>query len=163
MTGITEDATLVCGLAILVGVVGTVVPVLPGSALVAAAVGVWAVVVQTTAGWVTLGVVLVLLAVGAVLKYLTAGRTMTSSGVPKRSIVIAGLAAIVGFFVVPVVGLVVFFVGALFLLERHRLGPGEPARRSTVTALKAVGIGVIVELTAALLAAGTWLTVALRL
>lgn len=156
-----EDLTLVCGLVILVGVVGTVVPVLPGGVLIAGAVLVWAAVVQTTAAWLTLAVVVVLLAAGQVVKYLTAGRHMIASGVPRRSLVLAGLAGIVGFFAIPLVGLVIFFVGALYLAERARVGPG-PARRSTVVALKAVGLAILVELSAALLAAGTWLIVVLR-
>jgi uncharacterized protein len=160
-SSLVQDLTLVCGLAILVGVVGTVVPVLPGGLLIAGSVLVWAAVVQTTAGWVTLGVVVALLVAGQVVKYLTAGRHMTASGVPRRSVVVAALAGIVGFFVIPVLGLVIFFVAALYLAERARLGP-DPARRSTVVALKAVGLAILVELTAALLAAATWLVAVLR-
>jgi uncharacterized protein len=151
-----EDLTLVCGLAIAVGVVGTLVPIIPGGLLIATSVLVWAAVVRTTAGWVTFGIVGVLLAAGQVVKYLTAGKHMTASGVPRRSIVLAGLAGIVGFFAIPVVGLVLFFVAALYLAERARLGPG-PARRSTAVALRAVGLAILVELAAALLAAATWL------
>lgn len=157
MEGLVEDITLICGLAIAVGVVGTVLPVLPGVLLIGGGVALWAVVAQTAAGWWVLGAVVLLLAAGQVLKYLTAGRTMTSSGVPRRSLVIAGLLGIVGFFVVPVVGLVIGFVAGLYLAERQRLGPGPGSRRSTTVALKAVGIAVLVELTSALLAASTWL------
>ena len=39
----------------------------------------------------------------------------------------------------------------------RRLGPGAPARASTVQVLKAVGLGVLAELTAAVLMVGTWL------
>jgi uncharacterized protein YqgC (DUF456 family) len=162
MEALLEDVTVICGLAIAVGVIGTVLPVLPGALLIGGAVAVWALVAQTTAGWLVLGAVLVLLAVGQVLKYLTAGRTMTSSGVPRRSLIIAGLAGIVGFFVIPVVGLAIGFVGALYLAERARLGAGPGSRRSTVVALKAVGIAIAVELTSALLAAVTWLLAVLN-
>jgi uncharacterized protein len=161
LPSVAEDLTVVCGVAIGIGVVGTVVPVVPGGLLIAGAVLLWAAVVQTTAAWVTLAVVVVLLAAGQVVKYLTAGRSLTASGVPRRSLVLAGLAAIVGFVVVPVFGLVIFFVGALYLAERARLGPG-PARRSTIVALKAVGLAILVELAAALLAAVTWLVAVLR-
>src|SRR5680860_319365 len=82
MEALVEDITLVCGLAIAVGVVGTVLPVIPGALLIGGAVAVWALIVQTTAGWLVLGAVVLLLGAGQVLKYLTAGRTMTSSGVP---------------------------------------------------------------------------------
>ncbi|GAB2679875.1 DUF456 domain-containing protein [Thalassiella azotivora] len=157
MGALADDITLVAGLTILVGLVGTVVPVVPGPLLIAVAVGVWALVVQTTGGWLVLAAVVVLLLAGQLLKYLTAGRTMLTSGVPRRSLLVAGLAGLVGFFVVPVVGLALFFIGGLYLMERHRLGPGPQSAASTRTALKAVGIGILVELTAALLAALTWL------
>lgn len=160
----TDQLEVIVGLAILVGIVGTVVPVLPGGVLIGGAVLVWAALVaQSTAGWVTLAVVLVLLGAGQVVKYYTAGRHMTSSGVPRRSLVVAGLAGIVGFFVVPVIGLVIFFVAALYLAERLRQGPGPGARRSSVAALQAVGLAIVVELAAALLSGVVWLVAALRL
>ena len=63
------------------GLLGTLLPMLPGGVLIAVAVLVWALVVQTTAGWlVLLAVVLLIVAGGAVLKYLTAGREMVSRG-----------------------------------------------------------------------------------
>jgi uncharacterized protein YqgC (DUF456 family) len=163
MSGLGEDLTLVCGLVILVGIVGTVVPVLPGGVLIGGAVLVWALLQQSVTGWVTLVVVLVLLAAGQVIKYYTAGRHVTASGVPRRSLVVAGLAGIAGFFLIPVLGLVAGFVGGLYLAERLRLGTGTAARRSTAAALRAVGLAVLVELAAALLAAAAWLAAVLTL
>lgn len=153
---LTEDITLICGIAIFVGVLGTLLPVLPGGVLIAAAVLVWAVVVQTTAGWLVLLAVVLLIAGGAVLKYLTAGRVMVRSEVPNRSLLAGGLLAIPGFFLVPVVGLVLGFVLGLALAEHHRLRDWRAARSSSITALGAVGLGILVELGAAMLAAVTW-------
>lgn len=161
MFDLYQEVTTLSGVLIAVGIVGTVVPVLPGPLLIASAVALWAFVAQSVVGWVTLAVVLGFLATGQVVKYLTAGRHMTASGVPRRSLVIAGLAAIPGFFIVPVVGLVLFFVAALYLAERARLGRGPGARRSTVRALQAVGLAILVELLASLLAAATWLVAVL--
>lgn len=157
MPGLSGDITLIVGVAVLVGLVGTVVPVIPGPVLIGASIAVWAVVVNTTGGWLLLAGVVLLLVAGQALKYLTAGRTMLTSGVPKRSILLAGLVALVAGVVIPVIGLLIGFVGALYLLERQRLGAGPGAKQSTITALKAVGIGILVELTSALLASGTWL------
>ncbi len=163
MAGLRDDITLICGFAILVGVVGTLLPVLPGGVLIAAAVLVWAIVVQTVTAWLVLLLVVVLIVAGAVLKYLTAGRKMVTSGVPNRSLVVGGLAGIVGFFVIPLVGLVVGFIGGLAAAEYHRLRDWGAARRSSVTALGAVGLGILVELGAALLAASAWLVAVLFL
>jgi hypothetical protein len=153
---LSDDITLICGIAIFVGVIGTLLPVLPGGLLIAAAVLVWAVVVQTTAGWLVLLAVVVLIAGGAVLKYLTAGRVMVRSEVPNSSLLAGGLLAIPGFFLVPVIGLVLGFVLGLALAEYHRLRDWRAARSSSTTALGAVGLGILVELGAALLAAAVW-------
>lgn len=156
MDALRNDITLICGLAIAVGIVGTVLPILPGGLLIAAAVLLWAVVVQTTAAWIVLAVVVLLIGLGAALKYLTAGKKMVSSGVPTSSLVIGGLVAIPMFFIIPVVGIVVGFIGGLAAAEQHRLKDWRAARASSITALGAVGLGILVELAAALLAAATW-------
>jgi uncharacterized protein len=142
--------------AILVGLVGIVVPVLPGSVLILAAVVVWAVTVGTTTGWVVLGAVTVLLAAGTVVKYAVPGRRLRAVGVPTRTLLAGGVLGVVGFFVVPVVGLLVGFVAGVYLSEVQRLGR-ERAWPSTRAALHAVGLSVLIELAAGLLAASTWL------
>ncbi len=97
-----------------------------------------------------------LIAGGAVLKYLTAGRVMVRSEVPNSSLLVGGLVAIPGFFLVPVVGLVLGFVVGLAAMEYRRLGDWRAARSSSLTALGAVGLGILVELGAALVAAAVW-------
>lgn len=144
------------GLVILVGLLGIIVPVLPGSVLVAAAVVLWATEAQTGVGWIVAAVAVTLIAVGSIVKYVVPGRRLKASGVPTSTLVLGGAGAVVGFFVVPVVGLLVGFVAGLYLAERRRVGAAAawPATRS---ALKAVGLGILIELTAATLAAMTWL------
>ncbi|SDQ50650.1 DUF456 family protein [Quadrisphaera sp. DSM 44207] len=149
--------TLLAGALVAVGLVGVVVPVLPGSALIALGVLVWALAERSVTAWVVLGVVLVLLAAGQVLSYLLAGRSLVAAGVPRRSLLAAALGALVGFFVVPVLGLLLGGVVGLYLGEVARLGPGARSWRSTWLALRAIAIQVGVELAAALAAAGTWL------
>ncbi|MBO1750569.1 DUF456 domain-containing protein [Actinotalea sp. BY-33] len=153
--------TVLVGVAVLVGLVGIVLPVLPGSPTIAVAVLVWAISVGTTGGWVVLGVVLVLLALGWSTTYVLTGRRVHQAGVPRRSIVVAGIAGIIGFFVIPVLGLFLFFAGGLFAAEYLRLRDLDTARRTAVAALKATAWGMLVELTLALVAAGTWLVAVL--
>lgn len=153
--------TVVVGLAVLVGLVGIVVPVLPGSLLIGAAVLAWAAVSGTGAAWAVFAVVAVLLLAAASATYVVAGRRVAAAGVPRRSLGVAGLAGIVGFFAVPVVGLLIFFPLGLFLMELLRLGDRAAAGRSALLALKATGLGMLTELGLALLASGTWLIAAL--
>lgn len=143
-------------LAVLVGLVGIVVPVLPGSVLILGAVLLWAVLAASPAGWVVFAVATTFLVLGTVVKYAVPGRGLKAAGVPNRTLVAGGLLGIVGFFVIPVVGLVVGFVLGIYLTELQRVGRGL-AWPSSRAAIKAVGLSLLIELAAGLLAAGTWL------
>lgn len=147
---------VVVGLVIVVGLVGVVVPVLPGVLLVLGAVVAWALERQDGVGWAVLVVAVVVFAVGQVAKYLLPGRSLKQAGVPAR-VTWAGVAlGVVGFFVIPVVGLVVGFVLGIYLAERLRLRTHAAAWPSTVHALRAAGWSILIELGAALLIAVTW-------
>lgn len=148
---------VVVGAVIALGLVGVLVPVLPGLALVWGAVLVWALVEQSTLGWVVLGVATALLAAGTVVKYVVPGRRLRRAGVPWRSTALGGALGVVGFFVVPVVGLLLGFVLGVYLAERQRLGGHGPAWQSTRQALAAAGWSVLIELAAGMAMAATWL------
>lgn len=145
------------GLAILVGVVGVIVPVLPGSLLVLAAITVWAVLETTMTGWVVLAVAVFLVVAAGIIKYAWPGRRMAEAGVPGRTLLIGTLAGVVGFFVIPVVGLVIGFVAGTYAAEYARTRAPRPAWDATVEATKAAGLSILIELAGVLLAAGVWL------
>ena len=143
-------------LVMLVGLVGVVVPVLPGLLLVwAAGVG-WAWVGGGAARWSVAGVLTVLLVAGTVVKYVLPARSATGTGAPRSTLVAGAVGALVGFFVIPVVGLVVGGVGAVYLAERSRLGTHGPAWRSTRAVLVGVGLGLLVELATGVVMIGVW-------
>jgi uncharacterized protein len=150
------------GLAVLVGLVGIVVPVLPGTLLILAAVLVWAAVTSTTTSWLVLAAVVLFLAAGAVGKYALPSRRLQAAGVPTRTLVAGGLLGLVGFFVIPVVGLVVGFVLGVYLSELQRVGV-QAAWPTTRAALAAAGLSMLIELAAGLCAALTWLVAAVTL
>ena len=149
------------GAAIVVGLVGIVLVVIPGLLLVWGAVAVWALVERTPLAWGVLVLATVIALAGTVVKYLLPGRRMRDAGVPTRSIVVGSLLGIVGFFVIPVVGLFIGFVLGIYLAERVRLPGHAEAWPATVHALKAVGLSILIELLAGLLIAGSWLLAAI--
>ncbi len=153
------ETDLLVGLAVLVGLVGIVVPVLPGSILILGAVLVWAVLTATTTGWTVFAVVTTLLVLGGIVKYAVPGRGLRTAGVPNRTLVAGGVLGVVGFFVVPVVGLFLGFVLGVYLSELQRVGT-KRAWPSTRAALRAVGLSMLIELAAGMLAAATWLAAA---
>lgn len=146
---------ILVALAMAVGLVGIVVPVLPGVLLVLGALLVWALVVGSPTGWAVFTVAAAFLAVGAVVKYVLPGRRLKASGVPTSTLAIGALLGIVGFFVVPVVGLFLGFPLGVYLAELRRLG-ADAAWGSTKHAVKAVVLSMAIELASALAAVLTW-------
>jgi len=142
-------------LAIAVGIVGIVVPILPGTLLVGAAIVIWAVQVGGAAAWTLTALAVALLVIGGVVKYAVPGRHLKRSGVPNQSLLIGAVLGIVGFFVVPVIGIVLGFVLGIYLAEARRVGV-DAARGTTWAALKAAGLSVVIEFVAAVLAATAW-------
>jgi len=171
------DAGLfVVALAVAVGLVGIVVPVLPGTVLIAVATAAWA-LSTGGAAWAVFAGVAVVLAAGQVAMYLVPGRRLTRAGVRRTTLLLGGVLGVVGFFVVPVVGLPLGFVLGVFLAELLQASrapvsapggaPGPaPARRawsSTVVALKGVGLSVLIEGGAGVLGSAVWVVGALAL
>jgi uncharacterized protein YqgC (DUF456 family) len=152
MTGV--EVLVAVGIA--VGLVGVVVPLLPGALLAWVAIVVWGFTVGTATGWAVVGVATVLVGAGQVVKYTIPGRGLRAEGVPNRSMVVGGLVAIVGFFVVPVVGVFIGFVLGVYASEVQRVGT-RTAWPSTKAAMRAVGISMLIELTSTLLAAAVWI------
>lgn len=142
-------------LLVAVGLAGILVPVLPGSVLILGGVLIWALDVGGSVAWVVFAVVTVLLAVGTVVKYAVPGKRLKTAGIPASTQWAGAGLAIVGFFVVPVVGIFLGFVLGIYLAEHRRVGSAQ-AWPSTVHAMKAVGLSILIELVAGVLAAGTW-------
>ncbi|MBL0884704.1 DUF456 domain-containing protein [Myceligenerans indicum] len=152
--GTTE---VLVGLAILVGLIGIVVPVLPGSILVGGAILVWAFLTGGPVAWTVFAVAAVFLVVAEILQYVVAGGHMKRSEVPTSTIVLGGVAGVIGFFVVPVVGLFLFFAVAVFLVELVRRQDRVTAWRATVAALQASAMTIGIQLLGALAAATAWI------
>lgn len=147
---------VIVGIVILVGLAGILIPVLPGLMLEVAAILFWAFVEGGVVAWVAAGLAAALGLAGAVVKYLVPGRRLRDSGIPRSTLMMGGGLAIIGFFVVPVVGGPLGFVVGIYLAERNRIG-ADGAWPSTTASLRAVGLSIGIELMAGLLIAGTWL------
>lgn len=145
--------TVICALVVLVGLVGIIVPVLPGLAIVTLAVVVWTLFAQTAVGWAVLVITLALAAAGVTLQYVVPYRQMQVFGIPNRTMIIGIVAGVVGFFVIPLIGLPIGFVLGVFGAEYARLRTIDEAWPSAVRALKAAAITYGIELTTALLIA----------
>jgi uncharacterized protein YqgC (DUF456 family) len=105
---------------------------------------------------VTLGVVTALLAVSTLIKYLWPMKRMRAADVSTWSLVAGAVLGIIGFFVIPVLGLVIGFVLGIYLAELAKRRDQRIAWTSTKHALKGVALSVGVELCGALLATAAW-------
>ncbi len=147
---------LLVAVAVVVGIAGVVVPILPGLLLVWAAIVAWGVVEGGTVGWVVVAGATVVAVVSQVVKYVVPGRRLRRAGVPDRALLVGALAGVVGFFVVPVVGLFLGFVVGVYAAERLRLRDHRAASAATGAPRRAAGLSILLELAATLLIAGGW-------
>jgi uncharacterized protein YqgC (DUF456 family) len=148
--------TAVAGLLIILGLAGVVVPVIPGLLLVWAGVLVWYFDDRDTARTGVLVAVTLVLILGSVVKYLVPGRRLRNDGVPWGTLALGALLGVIGFFVVPVIGLFLGFVLGVYLGESVRATDRSEAWRSTKRALAAVGLSILIELAAGLVATAIW-------
>jgi uncharacterized protein YqgC (DUF456 family) len=158
MAGMSPTGEIAIGLAIVVGIAGVVVPILPGSLLVGAAIGVWAAFTGGLTAWTTFAIATALLVAAGIGKYVVAERHLRGSGVPRLTMLVGAAGGIVGFFAIPIVGIVVGFVLGVYAAERYRLADHQKAWRATVAALKASGLALLIELGGSLLAASVWVS-----
>jgi uncharacterized protein YqgC (DUF456 family) len=142
--------------AMLVGLVGIVVPLVPGLALIWGAAIVWAVDGRSSLAWIVLGI-LTLLAVGGFLAgvFLPA-RGASSAGAPRWVLAAGAAGMVVGFFVIPVLGVVVGGPAGIFLAELLRVRDARTAARATGATLKGFGLAVAAQLAVGTIMVAIW-------
>ena len=154
---------VVVALAIATGIVGVVVPVLPGSLLAWAAIAVWALAVGSATAWAVLAVATLVDRRRPARQAARARAAPARRGRPPPVHLAGVVLAVAGFFLIPVVGFFLGFPLGVYLEERRRLGRHVSAWSSTREALRAMGLSIVIELSATWLAAGAWLAAVLSL
>ena len=145
------------GLAMVVGVVGTVVPLVPGIGLIAAAAIVYGVVEGFgVVGWVSTAVIVAIGVAGTAAGYVLPKRAAGAAGAVRSSLVIGAAGAIAGFFLLPIIGLPVGGALGIYLGERARTGAHDPAWKATMATLKGFGAGALAQFLAGVAMAFTW-------
>ncbi|MGO3506337.1 hypothetical protein FM103_00360 [Corynebacterium xerosis] len=143
--------TVLAGLAYIVGLTGIVVPVLPGTITIAIATLIWAIVIGGWPAWIVFAIVLVLSAIGMTTSYVLTGRKLHAAEVPMWPIYVGIAAGIVGFFVIPLLGLPIGFVLGLCISEAVRQKDLSKGLGSAWIAVKALGVGIMIEFSLAML------------
>jgi uncharacterized protein YqgC (DUF456 family) len=144
-------------LAMAAGLVGTVVPILPGLLLVWGAGVAYGLAEGFGTGGVAAVVVMAVLALaGTAAGVVLPRRAAGGAGASRSSLWLGALLAVVGFFVVPVVGLPLGGAVGIFVGEQLRTGSSSGAWRATAATLAGFGLAALVQFGAGVLMVLTW-------
>ncbi len=138
----------------IIGIIGIVVPVLPGSFLVLIGLLVWALFIGGLTGWLVFGIGAVFVICGMIATYVLTGRVMKREKIPDVSVIIGIVCGIAGMFVLPALGLPIASPWVCSSVNSSGSG-SKLALKSSWEAIKATGAGMLVELGCALVAAAT--------
>ncbi len=147
------------GFIMVVGLLGAVVPILPGLVLIWVAG--WAYGALThfgIAGWIIMILMTILMIVGYVGSLLLPQVGGVARGASLAGIALSLILGIIGFFVIPVIGLPIGATLGIYIVEYIREeGDKKKAWDTTKGVLLGFGVGVAVELGSGFLMMGLWL------
>lgn len=149
--------TVVFALLMVTGLIGVFVPVLPGLLFMLTVAVVYGLVVGFGAGGIAaITIIAVLAACGVVVGFVLPKRAAEAAGAARRSQLFGVFGAVVGFFVIPVVGLPVGALLGLLLgeyLDKRDLGVAWTA---TVSLARGLGLSALVQFGIGFLMLITW-------
>lgn len=149
--------TFLTGLVVAVGVVGTVLPILPGLWLIWGACLVFGLLEGFgVAGLVAMAIITVLAAAGTAAGVVLPQRSASAIGMSVRDQLVALAFGIAGFFAIPVVGAVVGFVTGVFVVASLKTRDLRAASSWTWASLKSFGVVAAAQFGAGLLMAVVW-------
>jgi hypothetical protein len=150
-----ELGELAIGLIIAVSLFGIILPIIPGLVLEIMVVFVWAALTGGVAAWSVAIAALLLGAIGTYVKYSIPKRHLNEVGIPNRTLLLATAVAVIGLFIIPIVGAPIGFVVAIYISERLRVGRAQ-AWPATKRSLRAIATSMGIELATGLLIATIW-------
>ncbi|MFI6373724.1 DUF456 domain-containing protein [Streptomyces sp. NPDC050546] len=148
---------LLVGLVILLGLCGVLLPAVPGSLLVWAAVMWWALKDPQPVAWWTLVGATVLMFVSQGVRWALPPRRLRASGANRRMLAWAGGGSTLGFVLLPVLGAIPGYLAGIYLYERRRLGRHGDAVAAVRQVMRSGGSSILTELFTCQLIAAAWL------
>ena len=157
MAGVDGFGIFLVGLAMVVGILGTLLPFLPGLPIVWAAALVYGLGAGFgAAGWVFFILITLIGLAGLVVGTILPHRRAAGQGAPTSTIVIGIAVGIVGLFVIPIIGLPIGAGLGVLLAERRRLGDWPRAWTATKQLMIGFGIGALIQFCAGVAMLGVW-------
>lgn len=149
--------TVIILLVLLTGLMGTVVPVLPGILLMWGGVVAYGFFVGFGAiGIGAIIIVTLLSGVAVALGFILPKRLADDSGASGKSQIAAVVGGIVGFFVIPVVGIIVGALVGIAVAEYLDKEDWALARKSTIAVAKGFGISALLQIAVGFAILITW-------
>ena len=148
---------IVVAAAMAVGVAGTVVPFVPGLGLVwLAALGYGLAAGFGVAGFIAFLIITALAVGGIAAGVVLPHRAARGGGATSLSLTLGAAMAVIGFFVVPVIGLPLGGVLGIFVGEMLRTRDVSIAWRATSATLKGFGLGTLAQVAFGLVMVSVW-------
>ncbi len=153
-------------LVMVVGLIGTVLPILPGIGLVWFGALIFFIGngIDTT-GVVFFSIITVISLLGLVLSFVLPGQRSYAAGAAWSSVLLGFIGAIIGSFVLPIFGAIPGGIAGVYLGERLRNTGHDSAWAATVATIKGMGWAFLCQFGAGILVIGTfaiWALVAVR-
>ena len=148
--------TIIAAVLMLLAIIGIIFPIVPGSPVAVATMIGWAWILGSSASWSTGIIAAALCLVGMSASLVLTGRTMRRERIPTAPILIATAAAIVGIFVIPFLGLFIGFALGLFGAEYYRRRDATAAMKSSIEAMKSMGLGMLIEIGCVIISLGVF-------
>lgn len=148
--------TIIAAVLMLVAIGGIIFPIIPGSPVALFTMIAWAWILGSSASWSTGIIAAALVLVGMSASLVLTGRTMRRERIPNGPVLFAVLCAVIGLFIIPFLGIFIGFALGLFGAEYYRRRDVQAALKSSIEAMKAMGIGMAIELVCAMIALGVF-------
>lgn len=149
--------SLVAVVLMLVGLCGVVIPVLPGLALIWGVALVYGFVVGFgAAGLAAMAVLTVLLGVSIVKSVVIPRRTAAESGASGWSQLGGVVGAVIGFFLIPIVGFIIGALVGVLAVEWLLKGDWDEAWTATKGLAKGFGISALIDFVLGLVMIAVW-------
>jgi uncharacterized protein YqgC (DUF456 family) len=156
----SNDATLwtvVVAVVMILGLMGVVLPVLPGLLLIWAAALFYGFMVGFgTLGWTVVALLSVLVVAGAVKSVMIPRRAAAASGASGWAQVGAVVGGVIGFFVIPVLGLILGALAGLLAVEYVLKGDWNEALVAVRSTARGFGVSVVIDLILGMIMIVAW-------
>jgi uncharacterized protein YqgC (DUF456 family) len=145
------------GLLMAIGLVGVIMPFLPGLPIIWGAALLYGFLTDFGAlGWTAMTAITLLGALGIAASYVIPERAGAASGASRSTRLLAGVTGVVGFFVIPIIGFPIGACAGVLLAQYRQTADFNEATRATVNVLKGFGIGMVAELGTGLVMVLVW-------